>query len=107
MVFEMEGELKEMSLLDVIKHSQATQVYNHDKFPPGTPPGTLTPKSTKVFCPSADAQAVEAVIKATQTSKKAGLLWRVRVEKAKVLPLALVVWMKRALTVKADVDSVL
>ena len=106
-VFEIQGELKEMSLLDLIKHSQATQVYNHDKFPPGTPPGTLTPKSTKVFCPSADAQAVEAVIKATQTSKKAGLLWRVRVEKAKVLPLALVVWMKRALTVKADVDNVL
>ena len=106
-LFEIQGELKEMSLLDVIKHSQATQVYNHDKFPPGTPPGTLTPKSTKVFCPSADAQAVEAVIKATQTSKKAGLLWRVKVDRAKVLPLALVLWTKRALTVKADVDSVL
>ena len=107
-VFEIQGELKEMSLLDVIKHSQATQVYNHDKFPPGTPPGTLTPKSTKVFCPSADAQAVEALIKATQTSKKAGLLWQVKVDGAKkVLPLALVLWTKRALSVKADVDNVL
>ena len=96
-----------MSLLDLIKHSQATQVYNHDKFPPGTPPGTLTPKSTKVFCPSADAQAVEALIKATQTSKKAGVLWHVKVDRAKVLPLALVLWTKRALTVKADVDNVL
>ena len=107
-LFEIQGELKEMSLLDLIKHSQATQVYNHDKFPPGTPPGTLTPKSTKVFCPSADAQAVEALIKATQTSKKAGLLWQVKVDGAKKgLPLALVLWTKRALSVKADVDNVL
>ena len=97
-----DGTLDEQSLATIIQQRKLTGVYNHDKFLPGQPPTSLTPKNVKAFVPTDnDNEDVQKqLLKAMSQSSKCALMWRVRIDQQKLMPHNVVCILKKACTVK-------
>lgn len=102
-----DGALAVTTLEQVISKGKASSVFNHDKFAPGQPPNVLTAKSVKVFVAKGSAPSPDLVTAALNDSQKAHLLWQVTVDSGKVLPVAICIVAKKAITVKAGKDVAL
>ena len=96
-----EGTLDEQSLATIIQQRKLTAVYNHDKFLPGQPPTSLTPKNVKAFVPDNGEDGVlKQLMQAMNASSKCTLMWRVRIEQQKLMPHNVVCILKKACTVR-------
>ena len=83
----------------MIARSKAAAVHNHDKFPAGQAPTTLTPAGTKSFVATSDEARTKAFIMAAKSCEKAHLLWRVKVKDSKIYPSQLVLMSRVKVTV--------
>ena len=102
-----DGALAVTTLEQVISKGKASSVFNHDKFAPGQPPNVLTAKSVKVFVAKGSAPSPDLVTAALKDSQKAHLLWQVKVDSGKVIPVAMCIVAKKAIAVKVGKDVVL
>ena len=102
MVTSSTGALEQTTLADVIATNKATSVHNHDTFPAGQPPVFLTPTGTRCFVATSNMLETRACIQACQKAFKVQLMWKVKVQNAKVLPSQLVLVTKSKLTIKAS-----
>ena len=101
------GAMQVMPMQDVIQTTKASCVFSHEKFAPGQPPGSLTPKGHKAFIAKGDGDKLAMLMKALAGSQKASLMWIVKNTNGKIMPHGIGLVLRKAATVKAGKDFTL
>ena len=101
------GAMQVMSMQEVIQTTKASCIHSHEKFAPGQPPGSLTPKGHKAFVPKGDGDKLATLMKALAGSQKASLMWIVKNSNGKIMPHGIGLVLKKAASVKTGKDFTL